>query len=325
MIEFDAFSAIFGSFLSLIAQIIFFIIQNVSNHLGRFDIFCDVLRYVGGEDSLGIRSIGLGPLDFLFELPIRITIQNRKKISKTIRNLRVAVYSNGEFCFFMTPVRESKFNKDNTEYFYSYKYDFYVPANGLLCETCVFHCFGPQFMNKTNIEFRLFYYNEKNKEVSVHLMYLPCLTSSDIKNMDFSESIKLNLTNSKNIMNKFINIVLNKEDTKGLFLNGTFILLLQFSFYSLFVVCLIFLFASIFIFFKELYYLISSFSIYGLFKICLYGFFSILSFLYAIIFRGAGNDVEREKDRDYIISVFSGLTGLAAIFVSLVISFISNS
>ena len=40
-------------------------------------------------------------------------------------------------------------------------------------------------------------------------------------------------------------------------------------------------------------------------------------FLYLIVFWGAANDVEQEKDKNYVINVFTGLVSLAALIVAI--------
>ncbi len=41
-------------------------------------------------------------------------------------------------------------------------------------------------------------------------------------------------------------------------------------------------------------------------------------FLYLIVFWGAANDVEQEKDKNYVINVFTGLVSLAALIVAII-------
>ena len=45
----------------------------------------------------------------------------------------------------------------------------------------------------------------------------------------------------------------------------------------------------------------------------------ILLFLISVMFKGAANDIKCEKDRNYIVSLFSGIVS----FVALIISFIA--
>lgn len=45
---------------------------------------------------------------------------------------------------------------------------------------------------------------------------------------------------------------------------------------------------------------------------------SITVFLYMVLFWGAANDVRHEKDKNYVISVFSGLVSVAALVVAII-------
>ena len=44
----------------------------------------------------------------------------------------------------------------------------------------------------------------------------------------------------------------------------------------------------------------------------------VFLFLITIMFKGAANDLKREKDRNYIVSLFSGMVSFAALIVALV-------
>jgi hypothetical protein len=44
----------------------------------------------------------------------------------------------------------------------------------------------------------------------------------------------------------------------------------------------------------------------------------VFLFLITIMFKGAANDLEKEKDRNYIVSLFSGVVSFAALIVALV-------
>lgn len=46
---------------------------------------------------------------------------------------------------------------------------------------------------------------------------------------------------------------------------------------------------------------------------------SVSIFLYMLLFWGAANDVENEKDKNYVISVFSGLVSVASLIVAVII------
>ena len=44
----------------------------------------------------------------------------------------------------------------------------------------------------------------------------------------------------------------------------------------------------------------------------------VLIFFLAIMFKGAANDIQKEKDRNYIVSLFSGITSFVALVVSII-------
>jgi len=45
---------------------------------------------------------------------------------------------------------------------------------------------------------------------------------------------------------------------------------------------------------------------------------TVAGLLYMVVFWGAANDVEHEKDKNYVISVFSGLMSVAALIVAII-------
>ena len=45
---------------------------------------------------------------------------------------------------------------------------------------------------------------------------------------------------------------------------------------------------------------------------------SVTIFLYMLLFWGAANDVKHEKDKNYVVSVFSGLVSVAALIVAII-------
>lgn len=56
----------------------------------------------------------------------------------------------------------------------------------------------------------------------------------------------------------------------------------------------------------------------NIFQLISTGVFLMLIFLFALMFRGASNDMKQEKDRNYIIALFSGVVSFAALIVALV-------
>ncbi len=45
---------------------------------------------------------------------------------------------------------------------------------------------------------------------------------------------------------------------------------------------------------------------------------SVFIFLYSVIIWGASNEVEKEKDKNYIVSVFSGIVSFAALIIAII-------
>ena len=44
----------------------------------------------------------------------------------------------------------------------------------------------------------------------------------------------------------------------------------------------------------------------------------VLLFLISVMFRGAANDIKREKDRNYIVALFSGIVSFVALIISII-------
>ncbi|MBR0481798.1 MAG: hypothetical protein IJJ48_04945, partial [Firmicutes bacterium] len=44
----------------------------------------------------------------------------------------------------------------------------------------------------------------------------------------------------------------------------------------------------------------------------------VIVFLYMVLFLGAANDMENEKDKDYVMNVFTGLVSIAALVISII-------
>ena len=49
--------------------------------------------------------------------------------------------------------------------------------------------------------------------------------------------------------------------------------------------------------------------------------FCVVALIFALVLRGFANEIERETDKNYIVSVFSGLTGFVALIVALIALF----
>lgn len=188
--DLDFESAVFGTAVSLVSQILLFILQGFSKVVGRLNVLCRVISHGDETTTFGIKFVGSSVMDMLFQLPLRITVQNNKKIQISMRDLRVAIYSNDEFCCFMTPVRKIVLEKNGISEAETFKYDFSIPAQSLIEQVCVFECNLLPFMSKCNIEFKVFYYNDKNIQMVSSLFKASCLTQ-DFGLIDFSEPIPL--------------------------------------------------------------------------------------------------------------------------------------
>ncbi len=44
----------------------------------------------------------------------------------------------------------------------------------------------------------------------------------------------------------------------------------------------------------------------------------VIVFLYMVLFWGAANDMENEKDKDYVMNVFTGMVSIAALVISII-------
>lgn len=188
--DLDFESVVFGTAVSLVSQVLLFILQGFSKVVGRLNVLCRVISHVDETTTFGIKFVGSSVMDMLFQLPLRITVQNNKKIQTSMRDLRVAIYSNDEFCCFMTPVRKIVLEKNGISEEETFKYDFSIPPQSLIEQVCVFECNLLPFMSKCNIEFKVFYYNDKNIQLVSPLFKASCLTQ-DFGLIDFSEPIPL--------------------------------------------------------------------------------------------------------------------------------------
>ena len=46
--------------------------------------------------------------------------------------------------------------------------------------------------------------------------------------------------------------------------------------------------------------------------------FVVIVGMFSLIFRAAANEMAKEKDRDYVVAVFSGIVSFAALIIALV-------
>lgn len=128
-------------------------------------------------------------------------------------------------------------------------------------------------------------------------------------------------SNAKKLIQRIWAVITNKQDTQGEFTKRTLILLMTYLL-NVFSV-LLFLFFAVGICTAIYGGCTSSWNSIGLwfnnivviiFEVAL----SVIAFLLAIMLKGFANEVEREKDRDYIVAIFSGVVSFAALIISLI-------
>lgn len=124
-----------------------------------------------------------------------------------------------------------------------------------------------------------------------------------------------------NLFKAIVQILKGDQDKNGRLLSNSFVLLLTLFFKTMAVAGFLFSLVTIGIY---VYYLTeaswSAFSsiVSNIFLLIPVFSVSYCIFLYSVLMWGAGNDIKKEKDKNYIISVFSGITGLAALIVSFI-------
>ena len=116
-------------------------------------------------------------------------------------------------------------------------------------------------------------------------------------------------------------IWINKRDTDGQLMTATISSIISLFFKTLAIVSV--LIACLFLIIGlshgilELTWTLKT-SISNLIFILIIGAMSFLIFLYATVFWGASNEIEREQDKNYILSVFSGIIALLTLIATLV-------
>jgi len=113
-------------------------------------------------------------------------------------------------------------------------------------------------------------------------------------------------------------IILNKDSSNGRYLTGAFALILSYFFNVLAFTCggiaVCFLISGI----REILDMLNccSFSLLQTIKFLLGTFIFCILILFGLLLRGSANDIEREEDRNYVVSVFSAITSFSALIVS---------
>lgn len=132
--------------------------------------------------------------------------------------------------------------------------------------------------------------------------------------------VKTEQVKKQNIFKVIISILLNKSDTKGRFTSGLFTLMTIIILKSISLIGIIFSVLGIPISIYVTYKAISNgnewlVSIIIEFVVI---FIFIILFLFMIIVWGASNEIEREEDRNFIVSLFSGIVSFAALVVAII-------
>lgn len=128
-------------------------------------------------------------------------------------------------------------------------------------------------------------------------------------------------SNAKKLIQRIWAVITNKQDTQGEFTKGTLILLMT---YLLNLVALLLALFSIIGMGVTVYEgFILDWSSIGtwinnILTIVIVLALCVIAFLMAIMLRGFANEIEREKDRDYIVAIFSGIVSFAALIISLI-------
>jgi len=115
-------------------------------------------------------------------------------------------------------------------------------------------------------------------------------------------------------------IVRGKGSDNSSFATGLLAYVLSFGFNALFWIGILTLLLAIY----AIYQVISQMTwenwcnINDILTIVFMVFICMLLFLVSVMFRGAANDMKKEKDRNYIVDLFSGVVSFVALIVSLV-------
>ena len=123
-----------------------------------------------------------------------------------------------------------------------------------------------------------------------------------------------------------IQVMFKNKSANGQYLTGALTLISSVFFNTLMIICIILAIKSVCLGFSELCIIHNNFVLHdfqiakilhGGLKVAFYFLVAFNLFLYGVFMKGSANDIEHEKDRNYVISVFSLVTSLSAFFISL--------
>lgn len=124
----------------------------------------------------------------------------------------------------------------------------------------------------------------------------------------------------KNTYNCIDKIFSNKKDTEGIFTRGALSLLVSSTFYAVAIMGTLFTILALYCLYSGIAErAIGEVNIF--FKIVMPIFSFVMLFYMFIIYKAAG-EVEKEKDKNYIVALFSGVTSFAALIVAIASLFV---
>ena len=130
--------------------------------------------------------------------------------------------------------------------------------------------------------------------------------------------IKARVVKKRSFFGRVWDLFSNKKDTKGAFTRGALALLV--TFYAVSIIGMLFITL-------ELCFLYSGIAEKAIGEISLHvklimSIVALLVFLYMLIIYKAAGEVEKEKDKNYIVALFSGVTSFAALIVAIASLFV---
>ena len=123
----------------------------------------------------------------------------------------------------------------------------------------------------------------------------------------------------ESLLRSIARILKGKKSSDGRFLSAPFAVIISAVYRTIAIIGLIALFVLAVALVRSLTSVVwQGWAIIGNIAMIVLGIALLFSmFLYLIVFWGAANDVEQEKDKNYVINVFTGLVSLAALIVAI--------
>lgn len=132
--------------------------------------------------------------------------------------------------------------------------------------------------------------------------------------------IKARVAKRKSFFGRVWDLISDKTDTKGAFTSKALSLLVSMTFYTVSLLGTIFIGALLYLLYSgTAEKAIGEINIF--FKVII-SLFSFAGLLYMFIIWKASKEIDREKDRNYIVALFSGVTSFAALIVAIASLFV---